>query len=97
MYAFKCKDVIDHGHCSTTLFETEDGNSRMTLYIYKGHRVPAVGETVQVELASTAPDEGAAPVAPLHVPTTVASVPSNECGRGQDLIPADGSKAPADT
>lgn len=63
MYAFKCKGVIDHGHCDTALFETEDGNSSMILYIYKGHRVPAVDETVQVELTSPKADEGKPPPA----------------------------------
>jgi hypothetical protein len=45
----RCIDVIDHGHCATTTFESDDQRARLSLYTVAEDRpYPAKGAVVQL-------------------------------------------------
>jgi hypothetical protein len=78
MYTFTCKSVEDHGHCTTVEFVTADNNSQLSLFIYAGDQVPAVGDEIVLAYPPSAPgDLPADPPVVSHPPNTVAQdIPS---------------------
>lgn len=44
----KCVDVIDHGHCSTSRWSSEDERAVLSLYVLKEDGTPVAGELLQM-------------------------------------------------
>lgn len=46
-----CKDVIDHGHCSTSVWKTDDDRATLQLYLLESEGKPTVGDLLDVDVA----------------------------------------------
>lgn len=47
-----CKDVIDHGHCSTSVWKTGDDRATLQLYLLEPEGKPTKGDLLEVDIAT---------------------------------------------
>lgn len=47
-----CKDVIDHGHCSTSVWKTGDDRATLQLYLLQSEGTPTPGDLLEVDVAT---------------------------------------------
>lgn len=47
-----CKDVIDHGHCSTSVWKTGDDRATLQLYLLESEGKPTAGDLLEVDVCT---------------------------------------------